>query len=110
MLYDKRWEKSEVPVKLEPWQETLLAAADLIERCGLAKKAFERDGGFCTAGAIIRAAHPKDLIANHIGDPLVAKCLAAVGDQIGMRLIGLWNDKPSRTKAEVVAVLRAAAR
>lgn len=54
MLYDPKWE---VPaeVKLEPWQQILKDAADIIEREGWIRDSYHNKNGHCAIGAINKA-------------------------------------------------------
>ncbi len=110
MLYDKRWE-TKAPVRLEPWQKLLLDAADLIEKGGLAKHRFaisKSDGNtsYCAAGALTAADHAKEFLSMSVtGKTAFARFNAYIGPT---RSISTWNDKPERTKEEVVTALRAA--
>jgi hypothetical protein len=86
--------------------EVLLAAADHIERHGLAKGVFaDDDGRCCTRGAIL-------VVTDGTGS---GPACDALGRSLGLKDhdllndIARWNDAPERTAPEVVAALRAAA-
>ncbi|SRR5258708_3522115 len=110
MLYDKRWEHTETPApSLEPWQKVLLDAADLIERRGLAKGAFVRNGeALCVMGAVLMARY--GYLALGRDDPDERAACDIFRKHINVSDITDWNDVPSRTKAEVVGALRGAAK
>jgi hypothetical protein len=91
--------------------EVLREAADLIERTGLAKKAYarsasgrrvgpfsERAVAFCAMGAIDRVA------GGAIRPGWEAGC--KVSARIEGATITQWNDAPKRTASEVIAKLR----
>lgn len=87
--------------------DVLNGAADLIEREGW----VQNGGGLCAAVAIerewrkerrVRFSDVLEKLTVHIGRP--------TADPLGAYLtITTWNDEQERTKAEVVAALRAAA-
>ena len=86
--------------------DVLNGAADLIERDGWCQGTFRDGGARCASRAIGDAAEntknphgPDWSDAAHI-------CLRKL---TGHWFVSGWNDKPGRTKAEVVAALRAAA-
>ena len=101
-------------------QAVIFRKAAMFIKKGFTKAAFARNAegktvdytrpeacSFCTAGAILKAAYPQDslrLIA-YAGDEL-----KHAGRYRGNRAIALWNDKPERTKEDVVTFLRACAR
>jgi len=84
--------------------DVLNGAADLIERDGWTKGRYADEFGYCIAGAI-------DVAAGCFDEQLTQEALQArraVADVVA-RNPRKWNDAPGRTKAEVVAALRAAA-
>jgi hypothetical protein len=137
MLYDPKWEvEAPVEIKLEPWQEILLKAADLLERKGWCQNQFERLGSHCAVGAIGAAHNSKDnpVINYSLPEPVhqsVRILLEAVNNAerqkdmdartAWQKLFGRipatklfssvpeWNDEPERTKEEVVSIMRKAA-
>ena len=83
-------------------QQTLLDAADLIEKKGWIQGANWRPGrGFCVFGAI-------DRVAKNDG-PAFNDAVKRVYSLIEGHGIAKWNDEPGRTKEEVLAMLRRAA-
>lgn len=83
-------------------RDVLRNAAKLIEKHGWVQGCFgDKRLGYCAAGAINHVA-PSGAAAGLAKDKL--RQLAPDG------LITLWNDAPGRTKDEVVAALRKAAR
>src|SRR5258708_23853924 len=103
MLYDKRWEKPEAAVELEPWQKTLLAAADLIEREGwIQGRRYKQGVGYCVLGAVSKIA---------TGDPdnwWPPDTSSALSRCIKHNNPIAWNDIQGRTKADVIQLLRQA--
>ncbi len=77
------------------WRKAYLEAANLIEEKGWCQGALRTQGGaHCVLGALIEASPSFDL------KPLQA----LIGDSVA-----IWNDKPERTKEEIIAALRKAA-
>lgn len=110
MLYNPEWEQK---VKLEPWRETLLDAADLIDKRGHAKFTLQDDkGGLCILGAI--AVATSGGIHTPLGQMTLDICekLARNSFTIGRdrdycaAAVCSWNNSPERTKDEVVDELR----
>jgi len=85
--------------------DVLERAADLLEEFGWCqgKAGSKEEGEFCMFGALITA--QDDVKGPHRGVYKATRCLDDLG---GGNFID-WNDAPGRTKAEVVAALRAAA-
>src|SRR5258708_5325642 len=114
MVDGKGWERGEVRGEVEGWQKTLVEAADLIDWRGLSKGYLRDDAGrLCAIGAILVASDSRnDFIHSswHQNDvAMESKC--AVERYLGVdRGIAEWNDVPGRTRAEVAATLRAAAK
>ena len=90
----------------------LLAAARLIERRGWGRHRLEDDQGrLCVAGAINVAVRGSSV---HFWRParraaLADRALCRLDDRLGGDAIR-WNNSPTRTQAEVVTALRAAAK
>lgn len=98
--------QGEVPAKLDEADNLLLKAAAVIERQGWCQNSIGTlDGRVCLEGAINVAAGmtPGNLI---VGVPALAlrRVVRALGESAFM-----WNDRPERTKDEVVSKLRAVA-
>ncbi len=94
MLYNPKWE-------VQPWQETLLDAADQLERRGWCQgRTVDNEGRMCALGALIAVAGH----ATHDEWLAHVKLQEVVGDRVD-----LWNDAPERTKEDVVAAFRQAA-
>lgn len=117
MLYDPKWTPPATEIKLEPWQEILLKAAEIIEKLGWIQGSLETNNGVCMFGALNRA---KEYYRDQHVQLALAQCnfsgsdgpLAAVeiaADHIASNLGQpgwVWNDKYRRTKEEVVSKLR----
>ena len=89
--------------------ETLDAAAELIEQDGWMQGGYHRDGKHCVLGAIAGVIDGVD----HTDTSLIEQLLwrerdahRALSETLGTSEIADWNDDPKRTKAEVVAALR----
>jgi hypothetical protein len=99
--------KPEVEVKLEPWRQQLLDAADYMEQHGHCKRTMQDyRGRVCLYGAI------HAIIGREI---LPVAATAAVSRYLGFMIPSrtanmLWNDASERTQDEVVAALRGAAK
>jgi hypothetical protein len=96
---------------LDTTAATLLAAANYIETHGHCKGRYGAtwDDAACAVGAICKVENDmerKNAAATRLGEYLVAKREIAPSNQFA---IPDWNDKPERTKAEVVMALRQAA-
>lgn len=87
-------------------REVLRKAARLIEKYGLRKGDYgSRRLGFCITGALSEVVRPSDL-----NDDTFIRARQAVQLAIGGEFLVDWNDATGRTKAEVLAALRKAAR
>lgn len=98
MLYDKRSEnEGEAPVKsLEPWQQTLLEAAEYLRDHGWCQdRSVDQDGRACLFGSVFAVAGKT---ANPLYFEAGTKLMARGGSMY-------WNDLPGRTKEEVIAML-----
>ena len=84
----------------------LLAAARLIEQRGWTRDDYERDGRFCVMGAINHAVTGK---ADGTFSPLVNEARIRLSEHTSCGVLA-WNSAPGRTKAEVLAALRRAAK
>lgn len=102
MYYDKRFEP-QVETKPDPVAAILQKAADMIDRRGWCQgMGMDGMGRVCAVRAIGTVA----------GDNVVfaSDALRRLEDHLNIRFVSLWNDVKGRTKDEVVAALRAAAR
>jgi hypothetical protein len=87
-----------------PWRKILLDAADLIEKEGWVQREYGRIGrGFCIEGAIKHIAYPS------MQFDAMSEAVWAMEHHVRTANIPTWNDRLGRTKAEVLAALRAAA-
>jgi hypothetical protein len=92
----------------------LLSAANHIEQYGWLRKEYgETRGPCCILGAIAVAStghcNPDDMVETGTSESRrYYAALTAVGRTLGLNA-WVWNDKPYRTKAEVVDKLREAA-
>lgn len=116
MLYDPKWEvDTPADIKLEPWQEILLKAADILKERGWTQDAFTKRGGsVCLLGALNRA---DNLAADgcsvlkgsgRLGVQFTeARILAEakIIENIYIGSIPCWNDNDGRTKKDVLDVL-----
>lgn len=85
---------------LEPWQQRLLAAADLIEKCGHAQgESRSPTGGYCSVAALY---HVNGKRFDFEVEKRMEKAV------FGPNGIVLWNDRTPA--AEVVRVMREVAR
>lgn len=95
-------------------KSVLNEAADLIEKRGHIKGTFfKTGGGFCAMGAIRHAAGMPSSPGWHERVAAARRAAASIlflpTDHLFDYGLSNWNDKPYRTKEEVVAVLRKAA-
>ena len=90
--------------------DVLNGAAGLIERDGWCQRQYRDENGCrCLAGAIDAVAgEDPEFHWESTEDAVTVRARHAVADVVGKNWSS-WNDEPGRTKAEVVAVLRAAA-
>jgi hypothetical protein len=117
MLYDKKWDKPKQPdTELEPWRQSLLEAADILECKGWCQhQAYADNGRMCILGALARTAGEalahKAVLSEMGRDHYQGHSIAPWNDASSpaCRSIASWNDAPGRTKEEVVAMLRSAA-
>ena len=86
-----------------------LKAGTVLKKRGLAKGDFSERGRLCLYGAVRCAAgaRPSDYL--HPIDIMVGDYIGRVLDKPFSYQITNWNDEPTRTKAEVIAALDAAA-
>ena len=102
------------PEILDEVGKILLDAADYIERKGWCQRVNSNIGGeVCAWGAIaiVLEVSPDFHVLTHTEQRALVKLVDYLGG--GVRLVGeivRWNDTPGRTKEQVVAALRAAAR
>ena len=91
-----------VTKRIEPWRQLLLDAADLIERTNWWNGISLARPTYCVLTAI-----------GTVGKNTVAyKAATHFSNYVGMgnQSIPQWNDAPGRTKEEVLAAMRGAAR
>jgi hypothetical protein len=89
--------------------QVLTRAADLLEERGWCQGELTNDQGqHCALGAIVEVAGGESAVREHL--QFYRGILPRIEDIIGEPDLLLWNDESGRTPAEVVAVLRAAAR
>lgn len=104
MLYDsKRWEAPQ-QIELEPWQQILLDAANILESDGWCQRRVHSvDGRHCAVGAMFRAVKHDQLGWDHRNAIFHLRVSLSVDN------IAKWNDRRGRTKEEVIAAFRNAA-
>jgi hypothetical protein len=101
MLYDPKWEVPAETKPVELWRKIMLDAANYIDAHGLHKGAFRGGRSVCAMGAMAE-----------VGDCLPFDVINEALDRLTLFINGsipFWNDAPSRTKADVVATMRACA-
>ena len=87
----------EATVTLEPWRQRLLAAAQYIRHYGWCQEqTIAENGAVCLVGAVHFCGDEKEYPNTE---------LEKLGIALGTPWIADWNDDPSRTKEEVIAVL-----
>lgn len=109
MLYNKEWEKPAVEPKLEPWQEDLLKAAQLLREQGWCQLAAREGTAMCVSRAIADATQSSDRQAAAVNALLGHLSPRYVSANLGPSIIS-WNDTKGRTKEEVITALEAAAK
>lgn len=82
--------------------KVLRDAADLLERVGWCQGYLEDNGKVCMVGALRAAGMLR------LGRGPYRELVARVSQQIGHCSWLQWNDRPGRTKEEVIAKLRSA--
>lgn len=101
MLYDPKWETTVTPIKtIEPWQQVLIDAANLIKKKGWVKGHYETNKGFCMVGAIRMAAK---------NTPMAYDAEMHLSRSMGTYNILAWNDHNAKSKEHVIYELRKAA-
>lgn len=116
MLYDPKWEvETPADIKLEPWQEILLKAADILKERGWTQDAFTKPGGsVCLLGALNRADNlAADGCSILKGSGRLDSCYSPARALAEAKIIELicpggipwWNDNAGRTKKQVLNVL-----
>ena len=91
--------------------DVLNGAADLLEREGWWQGDYRGPNGeTCVDGALVRAVgqQPGGIMEGDVGLSYLA-AVKVLRHHLGREFVSAWNDDPQRTKAEVVAALRAAA-
>jgi hypothetical protein len=110
MYYDERTETiAETPVKLEPWQQRLLDAANIIRKRGWCQGHYQgHNESVCIVGAIHIASsgsiHKSCL--DRINEVVISKLTARLDGRSPIA----WNDKQGRTKDEVLDLLESVAK
>lgn len=105
MLFDPKW--APVEIKLEPWQEILLKAADILEEKGWIQGSLGFDSkGYCAFGAMLTACS-----AGNFGlDKATEKMSNALNNNSTLHFhdsaIFQWNDGTGQTKENVVSKMR----
>jgi hypothetical protein len=102
MLYDPNWELPETEIKIEPWQQILLDAADLIDTKGWIKGHLHTTNGFCVVGALQEANRGADGLSGY--NEAHARLYQFVG-----RNPMEWNDTVCLNQKFVVKTLRTVA-
>jgi hypothetical protein len=107
MFYDPSLKPTISPVvELEPWRQWLLTAAEMIARYGHCKHAmYHEDGRMCLYGALQKA---QPLFSN-ASIYRITDALSKVTHVTSAHDLIAWNDRPERTKEEVINALREAA-
>lgn len=105
MYKDERFDVVEAPVKLEPWQEQLLRAAQYIREHGWTRGRTKNSqtGQVCLAGAVIYSATTSDLGGENWKN--IAPRLEAI---LGKHPVN-WNDVDAKSGEEVISFLERAA-
>jgi hypothetical protein len=114
MLYDPNWQPP-ADIKLKPWQEVLLKAADIIEQKGWTQGEFQKSGRHCAVGAINMATGGTPLSARqpeiaYQATHMLLKFLNETtleGSRIGS--VMSWNDSYAKTRKEILKAFRGAA-
>jgi len=102
-------EKKPGEANIDEAGKILLEAADYIERLGWCQGVHENgQGEVCAMGAICHCYRGGDLTRRRQNGDLVA--IHRLQNYVGPSYVGDWNDASGRTKDQVVAALRAAAR
>lgn len=110
MLFDPKWEAPAVAdIKLEPWQQVLLKAADILEQGRwIQGRSVDEYGGHCAVGAVYAATMRMDMKEIY---PFATGMVWAHISKLnsGYNTVQSWNDASKRTKEQVVFALRGAA-
>lgn len=115
MLYNKNWD-----YKLNPVADTLMKAADLLEKYGHAKHVrVDADGSMCFLGALNAAQGQHspmgpDTPLTHLASEATAKVLGLEHRHDGVEdyrhAVANWNNAPERTDKQVINAMRKAAK
>lgn len=88
--------------------EVLTRAADLLEEKGWCQHyPVDMEGRMCAVGAIRAASEGQE--QGYFASRVAVKAQQAVEKAIGGDFISRWNDRPERTKDEVIALFRTVA-
>lgn len=107
MLYDPKWEITVTPIKtIEPWQQLLIDAADLIEKKGWIQSAYKSQFGYCTLGAlrVVYQRQKPDHAYIQKSDHAYMEAQVKLRQTLGTDIAG-WNDSSCRSKEQVVQML-----
>jgi hypothetical protein len=99
----------EVKVAAEPWRQMLLDAADYIDVHGWCQKQpLNKHGNVCAVGAVYAVDNSLGVLTGKAttGSVMASEALERLRKYTGSSTVWLWNDKPWRTKEEVVFVIR----
>jgi hypothetical protein len=131
MLYDPKWNEVITPpeIKIEPWQEILLKAAEVIRKRGWTDEAFQDEAGsVCAIGAFRVVQHGNAQKARsknrNYASKDMAKALRKFESTLGLKKydsdarwdngtvtnIINWNDKRCQGTAEITRLLKKAAK
>ena len=92
------------------WRDDLLRAAELLEQKGWCQNMLSTSHGeHCLLGAIYFCHYGVEGDSNHIAPPEWGEVFTLLEKFTGGMQPAFWNDAAGRTRAEVIAVLRAAA-
>lgn len=115
MLYNKNWD-----YKLNPVADTLMKAADLLEKYGHAKHVrVAPDGSMCFLGALNAAQGqhsqmgpdtPLTKLASEATMKVLGLKIQNDGIQDARHAVADWNNEPWRTGQEVIDAMRKAAK
>lgn len=113
MLFDPNWAPPPSEIKLKPWQQLLLKAADIIEQKGWCRNDYTSRGRHCMLGALMRA-DGKDGTMRNIPSRTMDAAMRRVEKYLNkdnvlypyLFSIVRWNDEYAKNSKEVIAILR----
>lgn len=100
MLYDPKWTPPATEIKIEPWQQLLSDAADILQREGWIQRAERSRYGFCAMGAIFNA-QGRGHYSGFTTDQAMAKLVVSLGMSVPR-----WNDDRKASAQQVISKLR----